>query len=251
MNASSIPRPLKPTSGVTVDDIAKRLIDFGFHAPTMSFPVPGTLMIEPTESESKARDRPLLRRHDRDPAGDRRDRGRPLEGRGLAAASCAAYRARHRRRRAGTAPTAASRAASRPAARAPTSTGARSAASTMSMATAIWCARARRWRITRRRRSKVRGRATLSRHGFTSAGFQRQRLSLVRCVPPHQRSMGLWREKSSFWATTALPKSVSESAAALVGSVADLASCPGASCAAPRRGPTTAGVGPNASPSSK
>lgn len=40
--------------GVTVDDIAKRLIDYGFHAPTMSFPVPGTLMIEPTESESKA-----------------------------------------------------------------------------------------------------------------------------------------------------------------------------------------------------
>jgi len=48
------PRPLKTTCGVTVDDIAKRLIDYGFHAPTMSFPVPGTLMIEPTESESKA-----------------------------------------------------------------------------------------------------------------------------------------------------------------------------------------------------
>jgi glycine dehydrogenase len=48
------PRSLKAASGVTVDDIAKRLIDYGFHAPTMSFPVPGTLMIEPTESESKA-----------------------------------------------------------------------------------------------------------------------------------------------------------------------------------------------------
>ncbi len=48
------PRPLKESAGVTVDDIAKRLIDYGFHAPTMSFPVPGTLMIEPTESESKA-----------------------------------------------------------------------------------------------------------------------------------------------------------------------------------------------------
>jgi glycine dehydrogenase len=48
------PRGLKTSSGVTVDDIAKRLIDYGFHAPTMSFPVPGTLMIEPTESESKA-----------------------------------------------------------------------------------------------------------------------------------------------------------------------------------------------------
>jgi glycine dehydrogenase len=47
------PRPLKQSCGVTVDDIAKRLIDYGFHAPTMSFPVPGTLMIEPTESESK------------------------------------------------------------------------------------------------------------------------------------------------------------------------------------------------------
>ncbi|HEX4152277.1 MAG TPA: aminomethyl-transferring glycine dehydrogenase [Steroidobacteraceae bacterium] len=47
------PRALKDTCGVTVDDIAKRLIDYGFHAPTMSFPVPGTLMIEPTESESK------------------------------------------------------------------------------------------------------------------------------------------------------------------------------------------------------
>jgi glycine dehydrogenase len=47
------PRGLK-TSGVSVDDIAKRLIDYGFHAPTMSFPVAGTLMIEPTESESKA-----------------------------------------------------------------------------------------------------------------------------------------------------------------------------------------------------
>jgi len=48
------PRPLKESAGVTVDDIAKRLIDYGFHAPTMSFPVAGTLMIEPTESESKA-----------------------------------------------------------------------------------------------------------------------------------------------------------------------------------------------------
>ena len=44
-------RPLHKTSGVTVDDVAKRLIDYGFHAPTMSFPVAGTLMVEPTESE--------------------------------------------------------------------------------------------------------------------------------------------------------------------------------------------------------
>lgn len=47
-------RPIKDRTGVTVDDVAKRLIDFGFHAPTMSFPVPGTLMIEPTESEPKS-----------------------------------------------------------------------------------------------------------------------------------------------------------------------------------------------------
>jgi glycine dehydrogenase len=46
-------RVFKESCGVTVDDIAKRLIDYGFHAPTMSFPVPGTFMIEPTESESK------------------------------------------------------------------------------------------------------------------------------------------------------------------------------------------------------
>ena len=47
-------RPLKESSGISEEDIAKRLMDYGFHAPTMSFPVPGTLMIEPTESESKA-----------------------------------------------------------------------------------------------------------------------------------------------------------------------------------------------------
>ena len=47
-------RPLKAASGVEVEDIAKRLMDYGFHAPTVSFPVAGTMMIEPTESESKA-----------------------------------------------------------------------------------------------------------------------------------------------------------------------------------------------------
>ena len=45
-------RPLKEKTGIDIEDIAKRLIDYGFHAPTMSWPVPGTLMIEPTESES-------------------------------------------------------------------------------------------------------------------------------------------------------------------------------------------------------
>ncbi|MDP7437614.1 MAG: aminomethyl-transferring glycine dehydrogenase [Candidatus Marinimicrobia bacterium] len=47
-------RPFRKTSGITDEDVAKRLMDYGFHAPTMSFPVPGTLMIEPTESEAKA-----------------------------------------------------------------------------------------------------------------------------------------------------------------------------------------------------
>ncbi len=47
-------RPIKDSSGISVDDVAKRLIDYGFHAPTMSFPVAGTLMVEPTESESLA-----------------------------------------------------------------------------------------------------------------------------------------------------------------------------------------------------
>ncbi len=67
-------RPLTATTGVSAEDVAKRLIDHGFHAPTMSFPVAGTLMVEPTESESPARARPLLRRDDRHPGRDRRGR---------------------------------------------------------------------------------------------------------------------------------------------------------------------------------
>jgi glycine dehydrogenase len=46
-------RPLKKAAGIEAEDVAKRLMDYGFHAPTMSFPIPGTLMIEPTESESR------------------------------------------------------------------------------------------------------------------------------------------------------------------------------------------------------
>ncbi len=53
-NASSTCGRSKTSGASTVDDVAKRLMDYGFHAPTMSFPVAGTLMIEPTESESKA-----------------------------------------------------------------------------------------------------------------------------------------------------------------------------------------------------
>jgi len=47
-------RPLKKRAGIEVDDVAKRLMDYGFHAPTVSFPVPGTMMVEPTESEPKS-----------------------------------------------------------------------------------------------------------------------------------------------------------------------------------------------------
>ncbi len=47
-------RPFKKSADIDTEDVAKRLIDYGFHAPTMSFPVPGTIMIEPTESEDKA-----------------------------------------------------------------------------------------------------------------------------------------------------------------------------------------------------
>jgi glycine dehydrogenase len=47
-------RPFKRSADIEAEDVAKRLIDYGFHAPTMSFPVPGTIMIEPTESEDKA-----------------------------------------------------------------------------------------------------------------------------------------------------------------------------------------------------
>ncbi len=47
-------RPFKKSAGIEIDDVAKRLMDYGYHAPTMSFPVPGTLMVEPTESECKA-----------------------------------------------------------------------------------------------------------------------------------------------------------------------------------------------------
>ena len=63
-------RPITKATGVTVDDVAKRLMDYGFHAPTMSFPVAGTLMIEPTESETHARARPVLRRDARRSASE-------------------------------------------------------------------------------------------------------------------------------------------------------------------------------------
>ena len=77
-SASSTCGVLKESVGVTVDDVAKRLIDCGFHAPTMSWPVAGTLMIEPTESEPKAE---LDRFVHRDAGDRRRRRGRSSGGR--------------------------------------------------------------------------------------------------------------------------------------------------------------------------
>ena len=67
-------RGFQAEAGIMVEDIAKRLQDYGFHAPTMSWPVAGTLMIEPTESEPKAELDRFLRRHAGDPRRDRRHR---------------------------------------------------------------------------------------------------------------------------------------------------------------------------------
>ena len=91
-------RPLTKQTGVTVDDVAKRLIDHGFHAPTMSFPVAGTLMVEPTESEDLGGARPVRRRHDRDPRGDRPGRRGGVERGGVAVAARTPHDPRPRRR---------------------------------------------------------------------------------------------------------------------------------------------------------
>ncbi|WP_420873075.1 hypothetical protein [Nocardioides daphniae] len=130
-------REITKETGVTVDDVAKRLVDYGFHAPTMSFPVAGTLMVEPTESEDLAEVERFIDAMiavkgeiDRVAAGEWTPRSR----------RCAV----HRTPRAcwwatGTARTPARRASSRPAST-PTSTGHRWAASTRPTATATWSA---------------------------------------------------------------------------------------------------------------
>ena len=101
-------RPITADTGVTVDDVAKRLIDYGFHAPTMSFPVAGTLMVEPTESESKAE----LDRFCDAMIAIRAEIDRVADGRVAGRRQPAAPRPPHRRGRAapttGTAPTPAS-----------------------------------------------------------------------------------------------------------------------------------------------
>ena len=149
----------------------------------------------------EGRARSLLRCHDRDPAGDRRDRNRPLEGRGLAAAPRPAHRARHRRRQlaAGLFPRRRLLPGRHLADR--TNTGARSAGSTMSMATATWCARVRRWRITRRRRSDacaiVSARARAQRIRICQSGLLRKGW-IAGSSPAMTRSVRKARSKRGF-----------------------------------------------------
>ena len=104
-------RTITKQTGVSVDDVAKRLIDYGIHAPTMSFPVAGTLMVEPTESENLERARSLLRSHDRDPRRDRPGCERSARPHGQPVGERAAHRGRGGCRRRGSTPTRASRAA--------------------------------------------------------------------------------------------------------------------------------------------
>ena len=147
-------RGFQAEAGVMVEDIAKRLQDFGFHAPTMSWPVAGTLMIEPTESESKAEldrfcDAMIAIRAEiaAIAAGTAGQGGQPAE-----------ERAAHRARGDGGAWT---HAYSREQAAFPLpswrrrNTGRRSSGWTTFMATATWCAPARRWRRMPRRRNSV------------------------------------------------------------------------------------------------
>ena len=141
-------RPLTKATGVTVDDVAKRLIDYGFHAPTMSFPVAGTLMIEPTESEDLAELDRFCEAMIAIRGRDRPGRLRRVAGRRQPAAQRAAHRGRPRRRV--DAPVHPGR-GGLPGRACPrrTSTGRRCAGSTARSATATWSAPARRSRTTR------------------------------------------------------------------------------------------------------
>ena len=134
-------RPLKASCGVSVDDIAKRLIDYGFHAPTMSFPVAGTLMVEPTESESKAE----IDRFCETMIAMRQEIADIESGRFTADESPLRFAPWHTvwpilLTRYGTASTPAPKAVSLPPPAAPTNTGRRSIVSITPMATAIFSA---------------------------------------------------------------------------------------------------------------
>lgn len=142
-------RPLTKETGVTVDDVAKRLIDYGFHAPTMSFPVAGTLMIEPTESENLAE----LDRFCDTMIAIRAEVERVGSGSGPRRTTrCATPRTRLRPWAAtGSTRTPVRRRSSPPVCRPRTSTGRRSAASTAPSATATSSAPAPRSKSTTRK----------------------------------------------------------------------------------------------------
>lgn len=143
------PRAFKARCDITAEDIAKRLIDFGFHAPTMSFPVPGTLMVEPTESESKRE----LDRFINAMIAIREEIAQIERGEATAEESpcampptpCWIWPTRT-----GTASTPGPRAASLPASRPWISTGARSTGWIMCTVIATSFVPVRRWRNTRR-----------------------------------------------------------------------------------------------------
>ena len=135
-------RPLTKATGVTVDDVAKRLIDYGFHAPTVSFPVAGTLMVEPTESEDLAEldrfcDAMIAIRSEIDDVASGRWAVEDSPLRGAPHTAVIAWSGT------GSAPTAGRPPCSRRAGRR-TSTGLRWPGSTRPTATATWCALARR-----------------------------------------------------------------------------------------------------------
>ena len=141
-------RAITRDTGVTAEDVAKRLIDFGFHAPTLSFPVAGTLMIEPTESEGLRKSRPFLRRDDRHSKRDRPGDLRRVGSRRLAPRPRAAHRGAARRRvDASLHPRGGSLPGTLPCA--PASTGRRCGVSTVPTGTGTWSARALRWRPSR------------------------------------------------------------------------------------------------------
>ena len=151
-------RGIKEATGITAEDVAKRLVDYGFHAPTMSWPVPETMMIEPTESESLAE----LDRFCEAMIAIREEIRAIEQGRVRPPGQPPQARPPHRRPAAGRldrAPTARSRPSTRCRRSRTTSTGRRWAGSTMSMATGTWCAAARRWRPTSRRRNRREGAA--------------------------------------------------------------------------------------------
>ena len=174
-------RGITKSTGVTVDDVAKRLADYGFHAPTMSFPVAGTLMVEPTESESLAEvdafcEAMIAIRGEIDQVGSGRwpAEDNPLRG-APHTAECLLVET-------GSTRTPASRRPTRWARTSGPRCGRRCAASTARMATATWCARAHRWRRSQSNRA--------------AAGSDRHRHHIRQCARPsvHQPTFrfGVW-----------------------------------------------------------